>query len=100
MSPGIGHLESAMEESINSARAGSENNGASPSESVADILERQLDDVIEEWLVRVEKEPDLTCIALTFQERTGHLPQLLRDVIWRWRVGEGERTAVSVTWDH
>jgi hypothetical protein len=95
MSQGGDHLESAMEESINSAPVGSENNGASPSESVADILERQLDKVIQEWLFRVEKEPDLTCIALTFQERTGHLPQLLHDVIRRLRMDEETRAPIS-----
>ena len=78
-----------MEESINSVRVGSKNNGASPPEAVADILERQVNEVIQEWLGRVEKEPDLTCIALTFQERTGHLPQLLHDVIRRLRMDEG-----------
>jgi hypothetical protein len=31
-------------------------------ESVPDILERELPRVIEDWLVRVEKEADLTCI--------------------------------------
>ena len=44
-------------------------------ESVADILERELQSVIVDWLARVEREPDLTCVALSFQERTGHLPR-------------------------
>jgi hypothetical protein len=45
-------------------------------ESVPDILERELPAVIQDWLSRVEKESDLTCIPLTYEERTGHLPQL------------------------
>jgi hypothetical protein len=49
--------------------------------SVDDVLERDLDGVINEWLVRVEKEPELTAIPLNFEARTGHLPRLLRDVI-------------------
>ena len=49
-------------------------------ESVADILERQLDSVIQDWLSRVEKESELTCIPLSFEDRTGHLPLLLRAV--------------------
>ncbi len=89
-----------MEESINSVRVGSKNNGASPPEAVADILERQVDEVIQEWLGRVEKEPDLTCIALTFQERTGHLPQLLHDVIRRLRMDEGTRAPISAAAGH
>ena len=84
-----------MEESINSARVGSENNGAGPAESVADILDRQINEVIQEWLARVEKEPDLTCIALTYQERTGHLPQLLHDVIRRLRMDDESQAPVS-----
>ena len=43
-------------------------------ESVADILERDLDAVIQEWLARVDKEPDLTAIPLSFDDRTGNLP--------------------------
>jgi hypothetical protein len=89
-----------MEVSINSARVGSKNNGASHPETVADILERQLDEVIQEWLARVEKEPDLTCIPLTFQERTGHLPQLLHDVIRRLRMDEGTRAPISEAASH
>jgi hypothetical protein len=32
--------------------------GAGPVESVADILNRELHTMIEDWLARVEKEPD------------------------------------------
>jgi hypothetical protein len=52
-------------------------------ESVPDILEREIPAVIQDWLARVEQESDLASIPLTFEERTGHLPQLLRDVIAR-----------------
>ena len=64
-------------------------------ESVADILERKLDDVIKDWLSRAEKETDLTAIPLTFEERTGHLPQLLRDVIRRLRLDEDTKAPIS-----
>jgi len=64
--------------------------------SVADILEQQLDAVIKEWLERVEKEPELSRIQLSYEERTGHLPQLLRDVIVRLRLkDDGTKAPIS-----
>jgi hypothetical protein len=69
--------------------------GAVTVETVADILERQLDSVIQEWLTRVEKEPDLTAIRLNYQDRTGHLPQLLRDVIVRLRLDDETKAPIS-----
>src|ERR1700730_17501934 len=64
-------------------------------ESVADILERELQSVIVDWLARVEQEPDLKCIPLNFEERTGHLPLLLHDVIARLRLEEGTKAPIS-----
>jgi len=84
-----------MLDSINLARVAGDNADAGPSESVADILERQQDVVIKEWLARVEKEPDLESIPLNFQERTGHLPQLLHDVIRRLRLDDGTKAPIS-----
>src|SRR6202049_1107137 len=84
-----------MAKSINFARVAGGNAGTATIESVADILERDLDDVIQEWLIRVDKEPELTAIPLNFQDRTGHLPQLLRDVIVRLRLDEGTKAPIS-----
>jgi hypothetical protein len=64
-------------------------------ESVADILERELQSVIADWLARVEQEPDLKCIPLNFEERTGHLPHLLHDVIARLRLDAGRKAPIS-----
>jgi hypothetical protein len=64
-------------------------------DSVADILERELDVLVKEWLARVDKEPDLTCIPLTFEERTGHLPALMHDVIMRLRLDAGTTAPIS-----
>ena len=64
-------------------------------ESVADILERELQFVITDWLARVEQEPDLTCIPLSFEERTGHLPHLLHDVIARLRLDSATKAPIS-----
>jgi len=89
-----------MTDSTNLALVAGENANAGPSESVAYILERQQDVLIKEWLARVEKEPDLTRIPLNFQERTGHLPQLLNDVIRRLRLDEGTKAPISEAAGH
>ena len=69
--------------------------GAVTIESVADILERELQSVIQEWLMRVEQEADLAIIPLNFEERTGHLPHLLHDVINRLRLDAGTKAPIS-----
>jgi hypothetical protein len=69
--------------------------GAVSVDTVADILERELPTLIAEWLARVEQEPDLTQIPLTFEERTGHLPHLLHDVIKRLRMDAGTKAPIS-----
>src|ERR1700730_10417526 len=69
-------------------------------ECVADILEQELDPTIHEWIGLVEKEPDLIRIPLNFEERTGHLPRLLRDVIARLRLDKGSKTPISVAASH
>jgi hypothetical protein len=89
-----------MGDSISSARVRGENGGAGATKTVADILEHQLDGVIEDWLARVEKETDLTAIPLNFQERTGHLPQLLRDVIRRLRLDAETQAPISEAASH
>jgi hypothetical protein len=82
------------------AKTSGENAGAGPTQSVADIIERQLDVVIQEWLGRVEKEPELAAVPLNYQERTGHLPQLLHDVIQRLRMEEGSKAPISEAASH
>ena len=69
--------------------------GAAKIESVADIIERELQTVIVDWLGRVEQEPDLRCVPLNFEERTGHLPHLLHDVIARLRLDAGTKAPIS-----
>jgi hypothetical protein len=84
-----------MGESPGTARSAGENTGSGTFASVADILERQLDFVIQEWLARVAEEPELASITMTFDERTGHLPQLLHDIIRRLRLTEGTKAPTS-----
>ncbi|HEX4536953.1 MAG TPA: hypothetical protein VH140_08400 [Candidatus Acidoferrum sp.] len=50
---------------------------------MAQILEREQGSLIHDWFTLVEKQEDLTAIPLTYEERSGHLPQLLADVIAR-----------------
>ena len=69
--------------------------GVAAVESVADILERETANLIQEWLDLVEKEPDLTRIPLSFEERTGHLPRLLHDVVKRLRLDSGTKAPIS-----
>jgi CheY-like chemotaxis protein len=57
-----------------------------PTESVASILEHDLDVTIQDWLALVEQDEELTCIPLSFENRTGHLPNLLADLIYRLRL--------------
>src|ERR1700676_3147383 len=74
---------------------GSPGSGTVPTESVATILERELDTMIQDWLFRVEQEPELTCVSLNFDDRTGHLPRLLHDVIARLRLDAGTKAPIS-----
>ena len=52
-----------------------------PAESVADILEYDLDATIQNWMALVEHDEELTCVPLGFEDRTGHLPNLIADPI-------------------
>ena len=84
-----------MGESANSALVANNSAGPGTFTSIADILESKLDEVIQEWLARVDKAPDLKSIPLSFEERTGHLPQLLHDVIRRLRMDEATKAPIS-----
>jgi hypothetical protein len=69
--------------------------GTATIESVADILERELQSVIADWHMRVERESDLRRIPLSYEDRTGHLPRLLHDVIARLRLDAGTKAPIS-----
>jgi hypothetical protein len=69
--------------------------GAVIAETVADILERELQTLIGEWFIRVEKEPELMRIPLNYEERTGHLPRLMHDVNVRLRRDDDTKAAIS-----
>jgi len=64
-------------------------------ESVANILERESDITIQNWLDLVEEDAELTCIPLSRADRTGHLPRLLQDLVIRLRLDSGSKAPVS-----
>lgn len=58
-------------------------------ERVVSILERDAAATIANWLFRVEHDLELTRIELSSEQRTGHLPQLIRELVQRLRVPRG-----------
>jgi len=69
-------------------------------ESVAQVLQRELDPLIHEWLALVEKQEDLMAIPLKYEDRTGHLPQLLADVIARLHLDSSTKAPISIAASH
>jgi DNA-binding NarL/FixJ family response regulator len=69
----------------------------SPAENVASILEQSTQSTIEDWLLRVELEPNIIGVSLGAEERCAHLPQLFRDLVFRLRhpLPLGSRALVS-----
>jgi DNA-binding response OmpR family regulator len=55
-------------------------------ERVAEILERDAEPTIRDWMSKVERNEELTGVSLSYQERTGHLPLLLGDLVRRLRL--------------
>jgi RsbT co-antagonist protein rsbRD N-terminal domain len=84
-----------MMKPVKSVAGPSKNGGTVTIETVADILERELQTIIQGWLGRVEKESDLMHIPLNHDERTGHLPHLIHDVISRLRLDAGSKAPIS-----
>jgi DNA-binding response OmpR family regulator len=65
--------------------------------SVADILEDETQSTINDWLLRVELEPDVITVFLGYKERSAHLPNLFGDLVCRLRypLPLGTRALVS-----
>jgi ActR/RegA family two-component response regulator len=59
---------------------------SSNTERVASILERDAPITIANWLAAVNSDKELSCIPLSDDQRTGHLPQLFRELVQRLRV--------------
>jgi CheY-like chemotaxis protein len=76
--------------------------GAPPSrviESVATILECSIQSTVDAWFERAEKEKKLSAIAMSREQRVGHLPKILIDLVNRLRsfksLGSHELTSVA-----
>jgi hypothetical protein len=69
-------------------------------DTVAQVLERERDRLIHEWLGMVEKQEDLMTIKLSYEDRTGHLPQLLADVIARLHLDTSTKAPISIAASH
>lgn len=54
-------------------------------ESVASILERDAPTTMQRWLTRVGQVAELTSLPLTADERTDHLPDIIRNIATRLR---------------
>jgi hypothetical protein len=65
--------------------------------SVADILERELQPTIKDWLRRVNLVPALTDIQLSDADRTSHLPKLYFDLISRLRLAKNAPSSISIS---
>jgi hypothetical protein len=65
------------------------------SKSVATILEREHETTIKEWLRRVNLLSTLTCIPLSDEDRTLHLPSLFRDLACRLRLTKDAHLPIS-----
>ena len=67
-----------------------------PVETVASILEQELGVTIQGWMGLVEHNQELTWIPLSFEDRAGHLPNLLVDLIYRLRLPDAAKATVSL----
>jgi CheY-like chemotaxis protein len=67
-----------------------------PTQSVASILEHNLDATIRDWLALVDLDEELTCVPLSFEGRTGHLPNLIADLIHRLRLPQNGKAEISI----
>jgi hypothetical protein len=68
-----------------------------PKESVASILEQRLDAMIQGWMKLAEHDEELTCVRLNFEDRVGHLPNLLADLISRLLNPLNSKATVSIS---
>ena len=54
-------------------------------ETVATILERTTDSTTADWFEHIQKDKKVLTVPLTYEQRTGHLPQLFHELVHRLR---------------
>jgi YesN/AraC family two-component response regulator len=54
-------------------------------ESVATILEYSIESTIEAWYERVKRNKKLTAVSMSREQRVGHIPKILIDLVHRLR---------------
>ena len=54
-------------------------------DSVATILDREMESTIKEWLERISADENLSAIELDGKTRSSHLPQLFKELVHRLR---------------
>jgi hypothetical protein len=64
-------------------------------ERVAEILERDGGRAIRRWMSEVERNKELSAVQLGYQDRTGHLPLLLSDLVSRLRLPSDAKSPIS-----
>ena len=64
-------------------------------ERVATILERDLETTIQHWMTKVERNDELMHVPLNYQDRTGHLPKLLHDLVLRLHLAPNAEIPLS-----
>jgi hypothetical protein len=64
-------------------------------ESVATVLEREIDPAIKEWLRQVSLLPALTHISLSDEDRSRHLPGIYHDLACRLNLARDIRLVAS-----
>src|SRR4030088_3511366 len=69
-------------------------------DSVATILERESEPTISAWVELVKDNEELNIVRLNYDQRTGHLPKLLEDLIFRLRLPEGTKPTMSAADAH
>jgi CheY-like chemotaxis protein len=66
-----------------------------PTQSVASILEHNVDETIQHWMALVAHDVELNFLPLSVEDRTAHLPSLIADLIYRLRLPQNEEAANS-----